>query len=167
MKQTDRSSSHVPAYLEFSGQQVGLAGVGSGLTFGLVPKSWTAGQLIWTQHWIKILGLPNCEPLLGTHYEPIPSWRPRQVTFHKYDGRSMTAVDSDSAASCSADWITLSNYQVPIEVLPVQVPGEVVPQPAQEPQQVDVRPPTEEENADETTDFETVNEPQWWLDRGW
>ena len=94
------------------------------------------------------------------------NWTPKQMTFHKSDGSSMRAVALDSAASCSADWITLSNYEVPIEVLPIQVPGEVVPQPAEEPQQVDVPPPTEEEKADETTDFEIVTHPQWWLDVG-
>ena len=80
------------------------------------------------------------------------------VTFHKSDGRSMKAVAMDSAASCFADWITLSNYKVPIEVLEqfnrAPVSGSVTLL-APEPQQVDVRPPTEEENVDETTDFET------------
>ena len=149
----------MPAYLEFSGQQVGLAGVGSGLTFGMIPKSWTAGQLIASEAWIKILGIPNGKPIEGTHYVPMTiDWRPEQVTFHKSDGRSMKAVAMDSAASCFADWITLSNYKVPIEVLEqfnrAPVSGSVTLL-APEPQQVDVRPPTEEENVDETTDFET------------
>ena len=108
----------MPAYLEFYEQRVGLAGVGSGLTFGMIPKSWTAGQLAGTDHWIKILGLPNGKPILGTHYEPMMNWRPRQVIFHRSDGRSMRAVAMDSAASCYADWITLSNYKVPIEIWP-------------------------------------------------
>ena len=44
--------------------------------------------------------------------------------------------------------------------LPVQVPWEVVPQSAEEPQPVDVPPPTGEDKVDETTDFEIVNHPQ-------
>ena len=44
--------------------------------------------------------------------------------------------------------------------LPVHVPGDVVPQPAEEPQPVDVPPPTGEDKVDETTDFEIVNHPQ-------
>ena len=110
-------SSHVPAFLEFSGQQVGLNGVGSGLTFGMIPKSWTAGQMTNTFHWIKVLAIPDGEPIKNTHYVIMnPDWKPKQVTFHKRDGRSMVAVAMDSAASCYADWITLSNYTVPIEI---------------------------------------------------
>ena len=116
--QGSSAPGHVPAYLEFYGQQVGLAGVGSGQTFGMIPKSWTAGQLVGADHWIKILGLPNGQPISGTHYVPMMNWTPSQVVFHRADGRSMRAVAMDSAASCYADWIILSNYKVPIEIWP-------------------------------------------------
>ena len=109
-------SSHVPAFLELSGQQVGLNGVGSGPTFGMIPKSWAAGQMTNTYHWIKVFATPDGKPIKDTHYEIMdPDWRPKQVTFHKRDGRSMVAVAMDSAASCHADWITLSNYTVPAD----------------------------------------------------
>ena len=110
--------SHVPAFLEFSGQRVGINGVGSGPTFGMIPKSWDAGQMTNTYHWIKVLATPvgKQKPIQDTHYEIMdPDWRPKQVTFHQRNERRMVAVAMDSAASCHADWITLSNYTMPAD----------------------------------------------------
>ena len=113
------SRTHVCADSEISGQQMGLAGIGKGETFGMIPMRWTARQLENTPHWIKILVPPGPGPAIrGRHYEiaePI-GWAPAQVIFHRADGRSMIAMPEDSASQCEAASIILSNYKRKVEV---------------------------------------------------
>ena len=54
------AQTHIPAYLNLSGQQMGLAGVGcdggrASRTWGLIPAKWSAQQLMATKHWWRIL----------------------------------------------------------------------------------------------------------------
>ena len=68
--------------------------------------------------WTKIIQPPvEGEPChFGKHVElmdPV-SWQPKQVTYHSSNGSSMRAVAQDTAKACCADWITLSNYRLPI-----------------------------------------------------
>ena len=54
------AATHIKAYMNVSGQQMGLAGVGCAHgkaldTWGLIPSRWTAQQLTATQHWWRIL----------------------------------------------------------------------------------------------------------------
>ena len=50
--------------------------------------------------------------------DPI-AWQAKQVTYHTRKGSSMIAVDLDTAKTCGADWMTLSNYRIPIMCLDV------------------------------------------------
>ena len=77
------SGNRIKAYLGLSGEQVCLAGVGSGANFGTFPRKWNAGDLMNGVHWIKVLKCPseNENVTRGVHYEPIepPGWRPKTV----------------------------------------------------------------------------------------
>ena len=110
--------THIPAYLELSGAQVGLPGVGEGENWGKIPINWDAGTVTNMVGWAKIIEAPvGGEPCkIGKHVElmdPV-SWTPKQVTYHSRNGSSVRAVAQDTAKICSADWITLSNYRIPI-----------------------------------------------------
>ena len=111
--------THVTAYLEFSGDMVGLPGVGGlrGPNFGRIPIVWTAEQLLNTE-WVRIIRPPvgeeTCE--MGVHVERMePNWRPAQIKFFKADGRHLIATPMDTAKSCGADYIMLSKYVLPID----------------------------------------------------
>ena len=78
--------THVKAYLEFSGANVGLAGVGRGPNFGRIPVDWTAGQLMNTKHWVRIIRPLAAEEetaKMGAHVEMMEpyNWRPAQIKF--------------------------------------------------------------------------------------
>ena len=112
------AKTHIPAYLEVSGAQVGLPGVGQRENWGKIPINWDAGTITGQVGWVKILKTPlDGEPCqFGRHMErmdPI-AWQAKQVTYHTKEGKSMIAVDLDTAKDCRADWMTLSNYRVPI-----------------------------------------------------
>ena len=90
---------------------------------GKVPISWDAKAITSQIGWVKILQAPmKGEPChFGRHVEmmdPI-AWQAKQVTYHTRKGRSMIAVDLDTAETCGADWMTLSNYKVPIMCMDV------------------------------------------------
>ena len=110
--------THIPAYMELSGAQVGLPGVGEGENWGKIPIDWDAGTVIHMAGWAKIIQAPvGEEPCkVGRHIEMMDpvSWRPKQVTYHSKNGSSVRAVAQDTAKICNADWITLSNYRIPI-----------------------------------------------------
>ena len=115
--------THIPAYLEVSGSQVGLPGVGQGENWEKVPTNWDAGTITRMVGWVKIIQAPmKGEPChFGKHVEmmdPI-AWQAKQVTYHTRKGSSMIAVDLDTAKTCGADWMTLSNYRIPIMCLDV------------------------------------------------
>ena len=112
------AKTHIPAYLEVSGAQVGLPGVGQGENWGKIPINWDAGTITSQVGWVKILQAPvkgeTCQ--FGRHVERIEpiAWQAKQVTYHTREGISMIAVDLDTAKACRADWMTLSNYRIPI-----------------------------------------------------
>ena len=107
------------ARLQFSGDQVCIAGLGSGSEFGTFPGSWTVGMMTNTPGWIKIIDQPkdNETPILGKHYEFLepPDWKPKQVTFISECGEELRGVQHDTPASCGASWIRVSNYVLEIE----------------------------------------------------
>jgi len=130
-------SEWIPAYLEFSGAQVAIlgSGVAKGITedkFGKIPSTWTAQQILCSGLWVRVLATPELDDhgqlgpaLRGVHWEEymqpgqaeFTSWRPRQVKFVKHNEDPLIAVASDSAETTRADYILLSNYILPIEVV--------------------------------------------------
>ena len=130
-------SEWIPAYLEFSGAQVAIlgSGVAKGITedkFGKIPSSWSAQQILCSGLWVRVLATPELDDhgqtgpaLRGVHWEEymqpgqaeFTSWRPRQVKFVKHNEDPLIAVASDSAETTRADYILLSNYILPIEVV--------------------------------------------------
>ena len=111
--------THVTAYLEFSGEMVGLPGVGGlrGPNFGRIPIVFTAEQLLNTE-WVRIIRPPDGEETckMGVHVKRMePNWRPAQIKFFKADGRHLIATPMDSAKSCGADYIMVSKYVLPID----------------------------------------------------
>ena len=76
--------THIEAYVQFSGQRVGLAGVGSGKNWGKIPTHFTVDQMK-RSIWIRILTPPLSpdQPVTaGVNYEPMPlHWAPNQVWF--------------------------------------------------------------------------------------
>jgi len=130
-------SEWIPAYLEFSGAQVAIlgSGVAKGISedkFGKIPSSWSAQQILCSGLWVRVLATPELDDhgqlgpaLRGVHWEEymqpgqaeFTSWRPRQVKFVKHNEDPLIAVASDSAETTRADYILLSNYILPIEVV--------------------------------------------------
>ena len=109
--------TRVNAYLEFSGDMVGLAGVGCGPNFGRIPVGWTAQQLL-KSYWVRIIRPPDGEETckMGVHVEMMENWLPAQIKFCKADGSHLIATDMDTAKHCGAEYILLSNYVLPIDV---------------------------------------------------
>ena len=130
----------IPAYLEVSGAQVAIlgSGVAKGISedkFGKIPPHWSAQKIICSGLWVRVLATPELDDhgqtgpaLRGVHYEEymppgqaeFTSWRPRQVKFVKFVNDSASeviAVANDSAETTGADYILLSNFVLPIEVV--------------------------------------------------
>ena len=124
--------THIKAYMNISGQQMGLAGVGCAHgkaldTWGLIPTKLTAQQLTATPHWWRILPTspePGEEIKVGIHFEPMElGWSPAQVWYARKKEEQVdqiAVVGSDDPAWCGAQWIILSPTVLPIvtEVIP-------------------------------------------------
>ena len=118
----------IPAYLEFSGEQVAIIGCGvaegiSAANFGKIPQHWEARQILNSGPWAKVLATPEVDDngrtrsaLPGVHYEEyappdqaeITMWRPQQVKFVKHNREPLIAVATDTAGSTKADYILLT-----------------------------------------------------------
>ena len=134
--------THIEAYMIFSGDRLGLAGVGAGANWGKIPRNWTAGQLKATTTWMRILTpmrSPGDPIVIDVNYTHLPhGWAPKQVWFakrkrdHIGEMRSLVhncftqytadntellpALGNDSPAQYNAEWILLSNSVVQILV---------------------------------------------------
>ena len=126
----------IPAYLEFSGEQVAIIGSGvakgiSAANFGKIPQNWEARRILNDGPWAKVLATPEVDDngrtrsaLPGVHYEEyappdqaeITMWRPQQVKFVKHNREPLIAVATDTAGSTRADYILLSNRILQIHV---------------------------------------------------
>ena len=89
---------HLKAY-NMAGEQVCVAGVGTGSRFGTFPWDWEVKQLTNTPGWMKVLACPveDEEPRPGKHYELMQDtdWRPKQVILNCYDGTSRRGHPED------------------------------------------------------------------------
>ena len=87
-----RQAPRVKAYT-MAGNQVCLAGVGTGSNFGTFPAGWEVRQLTNTPGWMKVLACPVEDeepPRPGKHYELMQDtrWRPKEVLLNCSDGTS-------------------------------------------------------------------------------
>ena len=81
------------------------------------PIVYTAEQLLNTE-WVRIIRPPDGEETckMGVHVKRMePNWLPAQIKFFKADGRHLIATPMDTAKSCGAEYIMLSNYVLPID----------------------------------------------------
>ena len=70
INQYERPEPRLKAYT-MAGNQVCLAGVGTGSHFGTFPWNWEVKQLTESPRWMKVLACPveDEEPRPGKHYE--------------------------------------------------------------------------------------------------
>ena len=89
---------YLKAY-NMAGEQVCLAGVGTGSHFGTFPWNWEVKQLTESPRWMKVLACPveDEEPRPGKHYELMQDtdWRPTQVLLNCDDGMSRRGHPND------------------------------------------------------------------------
>ena len=89
---------YLKAY-NMAGEQVCVAGVGTGSRFGTFPWDWEVKQLTNTPGWMKVLACPveDEEPRPGKHYELMQDtdWRPTQVLLNCDDGTSRRGHPND------------------------------------------------------------------------
>ena len=89
---------YLKAY-NMAGEQVCVAGVGTGSHFGTFPACWEVKQLTNTPGWMKVLACPveDEEPRPGKHYELMQDtrWRPKEVLLNCSDGTSRRGHQED------------------------------------------------------------------------
>ena len=98
LNQYERPEQRLKAY-NMAGEQLCVAGVGTGSHFGTFPSGWQVKQLTNTPGWMKVLVCPveDEEPRPGKHYELMQDtdWRPKQVLLNCYDGTSRRGNPND------------------------------------------------------------------------
>ena len=106
-------AERIKAY-NINGDQVCLAGLGSGPNFGTFPRHMMAESLTESPNWIRVLRPPIEDEKItrGIHYEPLdPGWRPKTVILNrKGAGEPFVCVRMDSIGgtkSMPAETITV------------------------------------------------------------
>ena len=105
-------AERIKAYV-MCGEQVCLAGLGSGPHFGTFPRHMTAESLMNSPHWIRVRRPPTEDEKItrGIHYEPLgPEWRPKTIILNRKGSEPFVCVRMDSIGgpkSMPAETITV------------------------------------------------------------